>query len=102
MDVGSFLHGLGLQQYEQAFRNNAINVEVLPDLTDADLAALGVLLGHRKKVLKAVAALCPPATGEPAVPWRGSTLVTIRLLARRAVSRLSHAERLGARVPSGV
>jgi len=57
VDVASFLQGLGLERYEQAFRDNAIDGEVLPDLTDADLAALGVLLGHRKKFLKAIAAL---------------------------------------------
>jgi class 3 adenylate cyclase/predicted ATPase len=68
MDVATFLRGLGLEQYEQAFRDNAIDGEVLPDLTDADLAALGVLLGHRKKLLKAIAALQAPATAEPAVP----------------------------------
>jgi predicted ATPase/class 3 adenylate cyclase len=67
MDVATFLRGLGLEQYEQALRDNAIDVEVLPDLTDADLAALGVLLGHRKKLLKAIAALQGPLTGEPAV-----------------------------------
>ena len=68
MDVATFLRGLGLEQYEQAFRDNAIDGEVLPDLTDADLAALGVLLGHRKKLLKAIAALQAPATAEPAAP----------------------------------
>jgi class 3 adenylate cyclase len=68
MDVAGFLHGLGLGQYEQAFRDNAIDSEILPDLTDADLAALGVLLGHRKKVLKAIATLQPRAPDEPAAP----------------------------------
>jgi class 3 adenylate cyclase/predicted ATPase len=66
VDVATFLRGLGLEQYEQAFRDNALDGEVLPDLTDADLAALGVLLGHRKKLLKAIAALQAPATAEPA------------------------------------
>jgi class 3 adenylate cyclase len=73
MDVASFLHGLGLEQYEQAFRDNAIDAEVLPDLTDADLAALGVLLGHRKKILKAIAALHPAAPAEPAAPLAEAT-----------------------------
>ena len=68
MDVATWLRDLGLEQYEQAFRDNAIDAEVLPDLTDADLAALGVLLGHRKKLVKAIAALHRSATGEPAVP----------------------------------
>jgi SAM domain (Sterile alpha motif) len=53
MDVARLLHGLGLERYEQAFRDNAIDAEILPDLTDVDLAALSVLLGHRKNLLKA-------------------------------------------------
>ena len=61
MDIEKWLHGLGLQQYVTAFRDNAIDAEVLPELTDADLEKLGVLLGHRKRLLKAIAALAAPA-----------------------------------------
>src|SRR5262245_9495733 len=57
MDVAGWLRGLGLECYEQAFRDNAIDAEVLAALTDADLEKLGVLLGHRKKLLKAIAEL---------------------------------------------
>ncbi len=71
MDVASFLHDLGLEQYEQAFRDNAIDGEVLPDLTDADLAALGVLLGHRRKLLRAIAGLL--TAGEPLAPFAEAT-----------------------------
>ena len=42
MDVGVWLRRLGLSRYEAAFRENAIDAEVLPDLTDGDLAQLGV------------------------------------------------------------
>ncbi len=45
MDVASWLRSLGLEQYEAAFRDNAIDDSVLPDLTDQDLEELGVLLG---------------------------------------------------------
>ena len=55
MDVGSWLRSLGLSQYEAAFRENGIDADVLPDLTDSDLEKLGVLLGHRKRLLKAFA-----------------------------------------------
>ena len=48
MEVGAWLHGLGLGQYEQVFRDNAVDAEVLRDLGDTDLEKLGVLLGHRK------------------------------------------------------
>ena len=62
MDIENWLRGLGLQQYITAFRDNAIDAEVLPELTDADLEKLGVLLGHRRRLLKAIAALAAPAT----------------------------------------
>jgi class 3 adenylate cyclase/tetratricopeptide (TPR) repeat protein len=39
------------------FRESEIDAEVLPDLTDGDLSQLGVPLGHRKRLLKAIAAL---------------------------------------------
>src|SRR5262245_8080064 len=57
MDVAAWLRDLGLEQYEKAFRNNAIDAEVLPELTDADLEKIGVLLGHRKKLLNAIRTL---------------------------------------------
>src|SRR3712207_5419113 len=68
MDIAAWLRDLGLDRYEQAFRDNAIDVEVLPDLTDADLAGLGVLLGHRRKLLRAAATLRAPTTTERAAP----------------------------------
>ena len=58
VDIAAWLHGLGLQQYEQAFRENAIDNGVLPELTTDDLKDLGVsLVGHRRKLLAAIAAL---------------------------------------------
>lgn len=60
MDIAAWLRRLGLEQYQQAFCDNAIDGEVLPDLTDADLQQLGILLGHRKRLLRAIAQLGPP------------------------------------------
>jgi hypothetical protein len=58
MDVGGWLRNLGLEQYEAAFRDNAINEKVLPSLTAEDLKDLGVgLVGHRRALLDAIAAL---------------------------------------------
>ena len=58
MDVAAWLHGLGLQRYEQAFRDNEIDARVLPRLTAEDLKDLGVtLVGHRRRLLDAIAAL---------------------------------------------
>jgi class 3 adenylate cyclase len=57
VDVGAWLRDLGLGRYEAAFRENEIDAEVLPDLTDADLEKLGVPMGHRKRLLKAIVGL---------------------------------------------
>ena len=57
MDVGAWLRELGLGQYETTFRESEIDAEVLPDLTEGDLSQLGLPLGHRKRLLKAIAAL---------------------------------------------
>ena len=54
MDIGSWLRSLGLGQYEAAFRDNPVDAEVLFELSDGDLAQLGVLLGGRKRLLKAM------------------------------------------------
>ena len=55
MDLARWLRSLGLEQYEAVFRENAIDLSVLPDLTDQDLEKLGVLLGHRRKLQRAIA-----------------------------------------------
>jgi SAM domain (Sterile alpha motif) len=71
MDLGRWLRSLGLDRYEAAFRANAIDADVLCDLTDQDLEKLGVLLGHRRKILRAIAAIgdtLAPATAPQAMP----------------------------------
>src|SRR6516165_7124835 len=62
MDVGGWLRGLGLGQYEALFRANEIDADVLPELTDLDLKELGVPLGHRKRLLRAISGLGAPGT----------------------------------------
>jgi class 3 adenylate cyclase len=58
MDVAAWLRGLGLEQYVPAFHDNAVDGEVLRELTADDLKELGVtLVGHRRKLLAAIAAL---------------------------------------------
>src|SRR5215470_5019489 len=58
VNITGWLHGLGLQQYEQAFRDNAIDAAVLPELTAEDLRDIGVgQVGHRRKLLTAIAEL---------------------------------------------
>jgi class 3 adenylate cyclase len=58
MDVAEWLRALGLERYEAAFRENDVTGELLPDLTEDDLKGLGVAsIGHRRQLLKAIAAL---------------------------------------------
>jgi class 3 adenylate cyclase/predicted ATPase len=58
MDVGSWLRSLGLDQYEANFRDNKIDSDLLPRLTDAGLKDIGVsALGDRLRLLDAIAAL---------------------------------------------
>jgi class 3 adenylate cyclase len=72
VDVAAWPHGLGLQQYEQAFRENAIDDAVLPELTADDLKDLGVsLVGHRRKLLAAIAVLRSESGREPRADARG-------------------------------
>ena len=76
-DVAAWLRGLGLERYEAAFRENAVDAAVLPRLTSEDLKEIGVAaLGHRKRLLEAIAALPgegrvrPPAPAPAVVPSR--------------------------------
>ena len=57
MELGGWLRNLGLGQYESAFIENAIDTDVLPELTEGDLEKLGIPLGHRRKMLRAIAEL---------------------------------------------
>src|SRR5215831_5491380 len=58
MDIVVWLRSLGLGKYEAAFRENEIDETVLPSLTEEHLKQLGVTaLGHRVKLLDAIAAL---------------------------------------------
>jgi class 3 adenylate cyclase/predicted ATPase len=69
MDVGEWLHSLGLSQYETLFRQNDIDAEVLSELTDGDLEKFGVSFGHRKRLLKGIASLgSTEAAPKPAAP----------------------------------
>jgi class 3 adenylate cyclase len=71
MDVGDWLRKLGLEQYEPAFRANEIDARVLPSLTVEDLKDLGVaLVGHRRRLLDAIAALGAEAPTSPDAPAR--------------------------------
>jgi class 3 adenylate cyclase/predicted ATPase len=59
VDIAAWLRELGLERYEQAFRESEIDTDILADLTETDLEELGISLSHRKKLLNAIAALSP-------------------------------------------
>jgi class 3 adenylate cyclase/predicted ATPase len=74
MDLGAWLRNLGLERYEEAFRENEIDDTVLPNLTAEDLKDLGVsIVGHRRKLLDAVAALRAGHSGAASSPALPST-----------------------------
>ena len=67
--VADWLEKLGMSEYAQRFAENRIDFSVLPDLTDQDLEKLGVVLGDRRKMLRAIAAMPGvPAAVAPAAP----------------------------------
>jgi len=71
IEIAEWLHSLGLARYSEAFAENAIDWEILPKLTGDDLREIGVTaVGHRRKLLDAIAAF-----GEPAGPLPSSAIV---------------------------
>jgi SAM domain (Sterile alpha motif) len=75
--IVDWLEKLGMSEYTQRFAENRIDLSVLPDLTDQDLEKLGVVLGDRRKMLRAirelsgaVLALLQPAFTEPKLRGR--------------------------------
>jgi class 3 adenylate cyclase/predicted negative regulator of RcsB-dependent stress response len=63
LDVSEWLRGLGLERYDAAFRENDIDEAVLPRLTAEDLREIGIVsVGHRRRLIEAIAALAAPAT----------------------------------------
>ena len=65
MDVGGWLRNLGLGQYEPAFIENAIDLDVLLELTESDLEKLGMPLGDRKRIIKAIRVMAGSAPSAP-------------------------------------
>ena len=83
LDIDGWLRGIGLEQYAQTFRDNAIDADVLCDLTDEHLRELGLPLGARLKLLRAVAAL---STGQTPVSPEITTFVPRTDAERRQVT----------------
>ena len=52
--IADWLEKLGMSEYAQRFAESDIDIDVLSDLTDQDFDRLGVSLGHRRKMLRAI------------------------------------------------
>jgi len=67
--IADWLIKLGMSEYVERFAENDIEIDVLSELTDQDLERLGVSLGHRRRMLRAIRELVgpAPAAAQPAV-----------------------------------
>ena len=86
MDVAGWLRGLGLGQYEDKFRENKIDADLLPRLTVDDLKDIGVsVVGDRRRLLDAIALLAgatPPAN-LPSSPTKSTPAKSLQASAER-------------------
>ena len=64
-DLRHWLESIGLGQYADLFIKNDIDDDVLVDLSEQDLEKLGISLGHRKKLLKAISGYCASSSPIP-------------------------------------
>jgi class 3 adenylate cyclase len=64
--IADWLEKLGMSEYAERFAENRIDLSVLPDLTNQDLKDLGIVLGDRRKILRAISELAGgvPATSQ--------------------------------------
>ncbi len=87
-DIGAWLRGLGLAQYEAVFREQGIDLKLLPTLTTQDLKDLGVgAVGHRRKLFDAIAEI-PGASDEAASDAQPSPILGVTGAERRQLTVL--------------
>jgi class 3 adenylate cyclase/tetratricopeptide (TPR) repeat protein len=103
MDVGDWLRSLGLGKYEATFRDSEIDSDILDELTESDLEKLGLPLGPRKRLLKAIAGLGAAASAPSTATLREAdaaerrhlTVMFIDLVGSTALSAKLDPEDLG-------
>jgi class 3 adenylate cyclase len=83
--IAEWLGSLGLSEYEQRFAENDVEIDVLPELTDQDLEKLGVSLGHRRRMLRAIRELAQAAA--PGTPQSPSASVAAQPLPQDTAER---------------
>jgi class 3 adenylate cyclase len=67
-EIADWLENLGMSEYARTFAENDIDFKVLRDLSDQHLKDLGVSLGHRLKLLRAIAELTGASAAAPPPP----------------------------------
>ena len=77
--IADWLEKLGMSEYTKRFAENRIDLSVLPDLTDQDLEKLGVLLGDRRKILRAIINLEAAEKSAPAITAVPASAVAVGL-----------------------
>ena len=75
--IADWLEELGMSEYAKCFAENRIDFSVLPELTDQDLEKLGVLLGDRRKMLRAIANIDDKSPGVASEPMLSSARPTM-------------------------
>ncbi len=84
-EIADWLRKLGMSEYAHRFAENGIDVSALRHLTDQDLKDIGVLLGHRRKMLAAIGELTGAGPAKP-VPAAGMEPKTQDAAERRQVT----------------
>jgi predicted ATPase/class 3 adenylate cyclase len=109
VDIAAWLRELGLERYEQVFQDSEIEPEILAELTDEDFKELGIPLGPRRKLAKAIAALSAqaaapsdhsaavgsPATPSPQAERRQLTVMFVDLVGSTALAARLDPEDMG-------
>src|SRR5690242_10248876 len=85
--IAEWLKLLGMSEYAQRFAENGIELDLLSELTDQDLKELGVLLGNRRRILRAIRELKgPAATAMPVVSVPSITEPSLDVAERRQLT----------------
>ena len=98
-EIDEWLEGLGLSEYAAVFRENDIDYDILAELTEADLKELGLSLGHRRRVLRAINALRGPQGEDSEAP--ASYAAPAAATADRDLTAFDRTEPAGEAFPDG-
>ena len=89
--IAAWLEKLGMSEYGECFAENKIDLSVLPHLTDQDLKDIGIPLGHRRKMLAAIAQLDDmSSTSAPAPASTPPTVISTAPPTSEAVGERRH------------